>query len=161
MSEDALSKPSVLFVCTGNICRSPTAEGILRKRLADMGLDAVVDSVGTHGYHVGDAPDPRSVKAAAKRGYDISKLKARRISAEDFERFDFVVALDDGHMRLLRRECPPALQYKLHDIMAFAPATAYREVPDPYYGPVEGFELVLDLLEEAIDGLLKEMQSKP
>jgi protein-tyrosine phosphatase len=155
------SKPSVLFVCTGNICRSPTAEGILRKRIGDLGLDVVVDSAGTHGYHVGDAPDPRSVKAAAKRGYDIGKLKARLISSADFERFDFVVALDDEHMRLMRRNCPPELQHKLYEMMKFAPGAAHREVPDPYYGPADGFELVIDLLEEAIEGLVKEIQSKP
>lgn len=153
-------KPSVLFVCTGNICRSPSAEGILRKRVEELGLAVVVDSAGTHGYHVGDAPDPRSVRAAARRGYDISKLKGRKLSGEDFERFDFVVALDDEHMRLMRRNCPPELQHKLHDLMKFAPQAAYREVPDPYYGPAEGFELVLDLLEEAIEGLLKALQQR-
>jgi protein-tyrosine phosphatase len=151
-------KPSVLFVCTGNICRSPSAEGILRKRLQEQGLEVVVDSAGTHGYHVGDAPDQRSIRAAAKRGYDISKLKARRISSEDFERFDFVIALDDDHMRLMRQVCPPEQQHKLREMMAFAPTAAHREVPDPYYGPAEGFELVLDLLEEAIEGLLKELK---
>src|SRR5690606_15052356 len=154
-------KPSVLFICTGNICRSPTAEGILRKRVEELGLEVTVDSAGTHGYHVGDTPDPRSVKAAAKRGYDISRLKARRISGEDFERFDFVVALDGEHMRLMRRSCPPELQHKLYELMAFAPDANHREVPDPYYGPADGFELVLDLLEEAIEGLLKEIQSRP
>ena len=117
-------KPSVLFVCTGNICRSPTAEGILRRRVEELGLEVVVDSAGTHGYHVGDAPDPRSVRAAAKRGYDISKLKGRKLSAEDFERFDFVVALDNEHMRLMQRSCPPELQHKLYDMMRFAPDAA-------------------------------------
>lgn len=154
-------KSSVLFICTGNICRSPTAEGILRKRVEELGLDVVVDSAGTHGYHVGDAPDPRSIKAAAKRGYDISRLKARRIAAEDFEHFDFVVALDGEHMRLMRRSCPPELQHKLCEMMVFAPQAQHREVPDPYYGPADGFELVLDLLEEAIEGLLKEIQVRP
>jgi protein-tyrosine phosphatase len=156
-----MRKPSVLFVCTGNICRSPSAEGVLRKRLEELGLEVVVDSAGTHGYHVGDAPDPRSVRAAAKRGYDISKLKARKLSSEDFERFDFVVALDGEHMRLMRQHCPPELHHKLRDLMEFAPQAAHREVPDPYYGPVDGFELVLDLLEEAIEGLLKEFQPRP
>lgn len=153
-------KPSVLFVCTGNICRSPTAEGILRKRVEELGLEVVVDSAGTHGYHVGDAPDPRSIRAAAKRGYDIGRLKGRKLSGEDFERFDFVVALDDEHMRLMQRSCPPALRHKLHDLMKFAPQAAHREVPDPYYGPADGFELVLDLLEEAIEGLLKELRPR-
>src|SRR5690606_8426160 len=94
-------------------------------------------------------------------GYDISRLKARRISGEDFERFDFVVALDGEHMRLMRRSCPPELQHKLYELMAFAPDANHREVPDPYYGPADGFELVLDLLEEAIEGLLKEIPSSP
>lgn len=159
MSPDG--KPSVLFVCSGNICRSPTAEGILRKRVGELGLDVVVDSAGTHGYHVGDAPDPRSVRAAERRGYSIANLKARKLSTENFERFDFVVALDDEHMRLMRRNCPPELQHKLYEMMAFAPDAAHREVPDPYYGPADGFELVLDLLEQAVDGLLKEIQAKP
>lgn len=158
---DCGRKPSVLFICTGNICRSPTAEGILRKRAEELGLDVAVDSAGTHGYHVGDAPDPRSVKAALKRGYDISKLRARRISSVDFEHFDFVIALDDEHMRLMRRNCPPDLHHKLYEMMAFAPGTAHREVPDPYYGPADGFELVLDLLEAAIEGLLREIQARP
>lgn len=158
MSEER--KPSVLFVCTGNICRSPTAEGILRKRVQELGLEVVVDSAGTHGYHVGDAPDPRSVRAAARRGYDISRLKGRKLSSDDFERFDFVVALDDEHMRLMRRNCPPELQHKLHGMMTFSPQAGHQEVPDPYYGPADGFELVLDLLEEAIEGLLKELQPR-
>ena len=118
-----------------------------------------VDSAGTHGYHVGDAPDPRSVRAAARRGYSISELRARKLTGEDFERFDFVVALDDEHMRLMRRNCPPELQHKLHDMMRFAPQAGYSEVPDPYYGPADGFELVLDLLEDAVEGLLKELQA--
>lgn len=158
MSPDG--KPSVLFVCTGNICRSPTAEGILRKRVGELGLDVVVDSAGTHGYHVGDAPDTRAVRAAEKRGYSIGNLKARKLSTEDFERFDFVVALDDEHMRLMRRNCPPELQHKLYAMMAFAPDATHREVPDPYYGPADGFDLVLDLLERAVDGLLKEIQAR-
>lgn len=152
-------KPSVLFVCTGNICRSPTAEGILRKRVEELGLDVAVDSAGTHGYHVGDAPDPRSVRAAARRGYNIGELRARKLTGEDFERFDFVVALDDEHMRLMRRSCPSELQHKLHEMMRFAPQAGHREVPDPYYGPADGFELVLDLLEDAVEGLLKELQA--
>lgn len=159
MSE--VRKPSVLFVCTGNICRSPTAEGILRKRVEELGLEVSVDSAGTHGYHVGDAPDQRSIRAAAKRGYDISKLKGRKLSAEDFERFDFVVALDDEHMRLMLRNCPPEFQHKLHGMMKFAAQGGHSEVPDPYYGPADGFELVLDLLEDAVEGLLKELQGKP
>lgn len=150
----------VLFICTGNICRSPTAEGILRKRVEAEGLAVEVDSAGTHGYHAGDAPDPRAVRAAAKRGYDISRLRARRIGAADFERFDLVVGLDDEHMRLLQRACPPELRHKLRPMMDFAPGLAHREVPDPYYGPPEGFDLVLDLLEAAVEGLLDDIRAR-
>src|SRR5690606_235130 len=154
-------KPSVLFICTGNICRSPTAEGILRKRVEELGLEVTVDSAGTHGYHVGDTPDPRSVKAAAKRGYDISRLKARQISGEDFERFDFVVALDGKHMRLMRRSCPREHQHVRSGGTELAPDANHHEVRDPYCGPADGFELLLDLLEEAVEGLLKEIPSRP
>lgn len=152
-----MKTPSVLFVCTGNICRSPTAEGILRHRAAQLGVELVIDSAGTHGYHIGDAPDPRSIKAAAGRGYDISNLKARRVSSEDYERFDYVVALDEGHYAILQRACPPHLQHKVVRMMQFAPEKGYDEVPDPYYGGHKDFELVLDLLESAISGLLNEI----
>lgn len=149
----------VLFVCTGNICRSPSAEAILRKRAAELGVDIEVDSAGTHGYHVGEAPDPRAVKAAARRGYDISKLRARRVGDIDFERFDVIIALDDEHMDRMRRACPPELRHKLRTMMEFAPGLGYGEVPDPYYGPPQGFDLVLDLLEAAVQGLLRELRT--
>lgn len=147
----------VLFVCTGNICRSPTAEGVLRKRAAEAGVSVHVDSAGTHGYHSGEMPDPRAVRAADQRGYDISGIKARRLREEDYAEFDYVLALDEGHYRIMKQVCPPALQHKLRMTMQFAPHAHYAEVPDPYYGPPAGFELVLDLLEQAVDGLLVEL----
>ena len=133
----------ILFVCTGNICRSPTAEGVMRVLLGDAGLGAYVevDSAGTHGYHIGDAPDPRTQEAALRRGYDLSGLRARKVSPNDFVRFDHVLAMDDGHLRLLRRMCPPEHRGKLSMFLD-------RDVPDPYYGGADGFEQVLDLAEE-------------
>lgn len=132
----------ILFVCTGNICRSPTAEGVMRALLEDAGLGHVeVDSAGTHGYHIGAPPDPRTQKAALKRGYDLSSLRARKVVPEDFFRFDHVLAMDAGHLHLLRRICPPEHSGKLSLFL-------HREVPDPYYGGTEDFELVLDLAEE-------------
>ena len=135
----------VLFVCTGNICRSPTAEGVMRAMLADAGLDAhiEVDSAGTHSYHIGAAPDTRTQKAAKKRGYDLSPLRARKVVREDFSRFDHVLAMDHGHMRLLRDLCPPEHHHKLAMF-------THTEVPDPYYGGGDGFEMVLDLTEEGV-----------
>lgn len=151
----------VLFVCTGNICRSPTAEGVLRKRAAEQGVAVQVDSAGTHGYHVGEPPDPRSVRAAAQRGYDISGIRARKLGHGDFADYDYLVALDEGHLEIMRRVCPPEQQHKLFAMMAFAPHLGHTEVPDPYYGPPQGFEQVLDLLEEASEGLLAELLRRP
>lgn len=151
---------SVLFVCTGNICRSPTAEAILHKQTQEQGLDVEVDSAGTHGYHIGEAPDPRSVKAGARRGYDLSALRARKLTREDFERFDYLIALDEGHFTLMQAACPADLQHKLHTMMAFAPQLGFRDVPDPYYGPAAGFEQVIDLLEAATSGLVNTLLHK-
>lgn len=148
----------VLFVCTGNICRSPTAEGIARQLVATGQLDERigVDSAGTHGYHSGEAPDPRTVKAAARRGYDLSALRARKIEVRDFQEFDLVLALDRGHLELLRRQCPEVYWPRLRLLMEFAraPAATGDEVPDPYYGGPKGFELVLDLCEDAVPGVI-------
>ncbi len=132
----------ILFVCTGNICRSPTAEGVMRTLLDDAGMGAQVelDSAGTHGYHIGAPPDPRTQKAALKRGYDLSALRARMVVPEDFARFDLVLAMDAGHLHLLRRACPPEHRAKISLFME-------GEVPDPYYGGAEDFEKVLELCE--------------
>ncbi|WP_431103161.1 low molecular weight protein-tyrosine-phosphatase [Roseateles noduli] len=134
---------SILFVCTGNICRSPTAEGVLRHQLVERGLaDRVhVDSAGVQGWHAGEAPDERSQDHARKRGYELCDQRARALRTDDFERFDLLVAMDGGHLRELRRRCPAALQHKI----SLLPGEI--EVPDPYYGGADGFEQVLDLLE--------------
>lgn len=152
-----MQRYAVLFCCTGNICRSPTAEGVFRKKLADAGLAGrvLVDSAGTHGYHVGEAPDPRSQIAAQARGYDLSALRARRIGRDDFERFDLVLAMDQDNRAFLARLCPPGHAHKLKLMMEYARRYALSEVPDPYDGGAERFERVLDLLEDAADGLLE------
>ena len=149
----------VLFVCTGNICRSPTAEGVFRKVVADAGLAKAiqVESAGTHGYHVGEPPDPRSRAAAAKRGYDLSKLRARRVEPADFHRFDLVIAMDRDHHAILARMAQPLNAHKLQMMMAYARRHREDEVPDPYYGGLRGFDVVLDMLEDASQGLLESL----
>ena len=149
----------VLFVCTGNICRSPTAEGIFRKLAADAGMAEAVtaDSAGTHGYHVGQPPDPRAQRAAAKRGYDLSALRARTIVDSDFQRFDLILAMDRDHYSILSSAQPMAA-HKVKLVMSYARRFKEREVPDPYYGGPQGFERVLDLLEDAASGLLESLR---
>jgi protein-tyrosine phosphatase len=150
----------VLFVCTGNICRSPTVEAIFRKLAADAGMAQTVtaDSAGTHGYHVGEPPDPRSQKAAAKRGYDLSALRARTIEEADFQRFDLILAMDQEHYATLSRIAGAAAGHKLKLMMSYARRFKEREVPDPYYGGPQGFERVLDMLEDAAQGLLESLR---
>ena len=151
-----MKKYCVLFVCTGNICRSPTADGVLRRMVADQGLADVVevDSAGTHDYHVGEPPDGRSTEHALLRGYDLSKLRARQVQADDFERFDVILALDDGHLRILQKLCPAKYKTKLHRFTEFCTQHKTHEVPDPYYGAAQGFEHVLDLVEDGCTGLI-------
>jgi len=151
----------VLFVCTGNICRSPTAEAIFRKRVADAGLsDAIVaDSAGTHDYHIGEPPDPRSQDAAAERGYDLSPLRARKVERADFQRFDLIVAMDRGHLAILSRMAEPSRAHTLKLMMSYASGFKERDVPDPYYGGAEDFERVLDMLEDAARGLLEAIRT--
>lgn len=146
----------VLFVCTGNICRSPTAEGVFAELVRRAHLDGMIqaDSAGTHNYHVGEAPDQRSYAAALDRGVDIGHLRARRVRAEDFRDFDLIIAMDHGHHRDLSRLCPPGQEHRLRLFLDFAPHLSSREVPDPYYGDENGFERVLDLCEAAATGLL-------
>jgi protein-tyrosine phosphatase len=147
------------MVCMGNICRSPSAEGVLRARLAAAGLSHVrVDSAGTHDYHVGQPPDRRSQHHAARRGYDLSALRARQVERSDFERFDLILAMDGDNLELLEAACPPPLRHKLMGLMAFAPQAPFDHVPDPYYGGPEDFERVLDLVEQACEGLLLQIR---
>lgn len=143
----------ILFVCTGNICRSPTAEGVLRKMIADLGLGIHVESAGTHDYHVGNAPDKRAQHHAKGRGYDLSAQRARQVRRRDFEEFDLIIAMDRGHLEILRDNCPPQHQGKLRMLVNG------HDVPDPYYGGAEGFEQVLDMVEAACLGLLHEIRT--
>jgi protein-tyrosine phosphatase len=150
------AKYSVLMVCMGNICRSPTAEGVLRHLVHEAGLDEQVhiDSAGTLDYHVGSPPDARSQKHAKKRGYDLSSQRARQVSRRDFERFDLILAMDWQNLEELRELCPPEHLRKLRRLMEFAPSGVSEVVADPYYGGHDGFERVLDHIEEACRGLL-------
>lgn len=151
----------VLFVCVGNICRSPTAEGIFRKFAADAGLagSILADSAGTHGYHIGEPPDPRAIAAARKRGYDLSKLRARKFERQDFNRFDLVLAMDHDNRAFLARHCRPTDGHKLRMMMRYARRYRAAEVPDPYYGGPDGFDLVIDMLEDAAQGLLETLRA--
>lgn len=149
----------VLFVCTGNICRSPTAEGVARHLIASGGLDGLVevDSAGIQGFHAGEAPDPRTRKAAAERGYDLAVLRARKLESEDYRRFDLLLAMDRGHLEYMTRNCPEVYRGKLRLFLEFAEGVALEEVPDPYYGGPNGFEFVLDLCERGVSGVLREL----
>jgi protein-tyrosine phosphatase len=153
----------VLFVCMGNICRSPTAEGVFRKLLAERApeLDVDVDSAGTHGYHDGAPPDPRACRAAERRGIDLKPLRARRVTERDFEEFELVLAMDEQNREFLLEACPAEYRYRIRLLLEFAPHLERREVPDPYYGGSTGFEHVLDLVEEAATGLLEHLRSTP
>jgi protein-tyrosine phosphatase len=152
----------VLFVCTGNICRSPTAEGVARRIAEKQGLAHLFefDSAGTHGYHVGEPPDQRTVAVARKRGYDLSSLRARRVNEFDFVRFDYLLAMDREHLALLRKACPVEHRAKLGLFLDDAEHHEEDEVPDPYYGGPQGFEHVLDLTEDAAWGLINRLAQK-
>jgi protein-tyrosine phosphatase len=158
--ENAAMTRRILFFCMGNICRSPTAEGVMRAKLAAAGLDVEVDSAGTHGYHIGAPPDERSQEHAALRGYDLSRLRARKLVAEDFSRFDLVLGMDDENLAHAERLCPPGQRHRLKLLMAYAPHAGKRHVPDPYYGGEAGFDEVLDLVEAACDGLIQTLRTR-
>jgi protein-tyrosine phosphatase len=152
----------VLFVCMGNICRSPMAEGAFKHYVREAGLAGriVSDSAGTHGYHIGDPPDPRAQAAASRRGYDLAGLRARQVRPGDFDAFDYVLAMDEANLRWLERLCPPQHARKLKLFLEFSADAARREVPDPYYGGADGFENVLDLVEQAAQGLLRHLRDR-
>lgn len=151
----------VLFVCLGNICRSPTAEGVMRHRLQQAGLAAqvAVDSAGTAAWHIGKAPDPRTCAAAAQRGYRLHELRARQVQAEDFARFDLILAMDHDNLRELQRLRPESAGAEL-DLLLCRGGLAEHEVPDPYYGGSDGFERVLDLVESACERLIEQIRER-
>jgi protein-tyrosine phosphatase len=152
----------ILFVCLGNICRSPTAEGVLRVLAVREAPDLLieVDSAGTAGYHIGEPPDPRTCQAAARRGYDLKSLRARIVEPQDFTRFDLILAMDEENLAVLRRRAPAAAHERLRLFMEFAPQDGTNEVPDPYYGGPNGFEEVLDLVENAARGLIAHLRQR-
>ena len=152
---------NILMVCLGNICRSPSAYGVLLKQLENKNLTnkITVDSAGTGDWHVGCAPDPRAVKAAAARGYDISYLKARQIEKADFERFNYILAMDQSNKKELLKLAPDIFKGKIGLLLDYGDS-AHREIPDPYYSGDQGFELVLDLVEDASSRFLESVISK-
>jgi protein-tyrosine phosphatase len=152
----------VLLVCMGNICRSPTAEGVLRQliKINSLGDIVEVDSAGTHGYHVGEAPDSRTQRAAAIRGYNLSQLRARKVARQDLDYFDLILAMDKSNLDNLQRMAVPEQQEKIRLFMDYANNFDDNEVPDPYYGLGHGFDLILDMVEDASLGLINEIKQK-
>lgn len=168
LDRSASSRPfRILMVCMGNICRSPTAEAVLRHQLqrAGLGKQVKVDSAGTHGYHVGSPPDPRSQEHAALRGYDLAPLRARQVSTLDFQDFDLLLAMDGDNLSMLEHNCPsPELRGRLRRLLDFLPQGSRHAgtvaVPDPYYGGEQGFGHVLDLVEAACEGLVNDLRQR-
>ena len=138
------------------------AEGVFKHHVAEaqLGEKIASDSAGTHDYHIGEPPDPRAQRIAGKRGYDLSRLRGRQVSRRDFDEFDFVLAMDEGNLRLLQRLCPAQHAHKLRLFMEFGTDPEIREVPDPYYGGTQGFERVLDMVEQAAEGLLDHLRGR-
>ena len=153
---------SVLFVCMGNICRSPTAEGVFRNLSTELApqLKLHIDSAGTHAYHIGEPPDSRSQAAARARGVDISGLRGRQVTVDDFRAFDFVLAMDSANLARLQALRPRDARAELKLLLDYAPQVTDKDVPDPYYGGVRGFEEVLDLVEAGSRGLLAEILNR-
>ena len=148
---------SVVFVCMGNICRSPTAEGVFRHVVKEKNLQDVIkiDSAGTHAYHIGESPDPRSQSTAKSQGVDLSAQRARKVEHNDFDQFDYVIAMDRSNYENLKSLATPEQQEKLHLFMGFSSAWDNAEVPDPYYGAGDGFTTVFDMVQSASEGLLE------
>lgn len=156
------NKVSVVFICMGNICRSPTAEGVFRYLVQQEGLESSIttDSAGTHAYHIGEQPDRRAQQTARHRGIELSDLRARKAIKNDFHEFDYVLAMDDDNYQLLSQICPAGLEGKLSLFLEFSKEFSETEVPDPYYGGDKGFEHVFDLVESASRGLLEDIKKR-
>lgn len=152
----------VLFVCMGNICRSPTAQGVFTRLVEREGLEGLIeiDSSGTHSYHIGHPPDPRAREAAARRGFALGHLRARRLKHDDFEHYDYLLAMDEANREDMLAMGPPELAHKIHLFLDFASERPEREVPDPYYGSARGFDYVLDLVESAAEGFLAHLRAE-
>ena len=148
---------SILFVCMGNICRSPSAEAVFRHKMNEKGIDLTIDSAGTTGSHAREKPDHRAQKIGVERGYSFDKIKARKITVEDFTKFDMVLAMDEHNVKELKKVAPDAQHEKIQLFLEYAENHEELEVPDPYYGGARGFKFVLDLVEDASDGLLKKL----
>ena len=157
-----MKKIGVVFVCMGNICRSPTAEAVFRQYVERAGFAAqiVIDSAGTHDYHIGSAPDSRTQRAALQRGFDMHDLRGRQIEAADFYRFDYVLAMDTANLAILDRLAPNECPTRARMFLDYAHHHVEREVPDPYYGGEDGFERVLDMVEDAAAGLLQHIRER-
>jgi protein-tyrosine phosphatase len=155
-----MTKYSILFVCTDNLCRSPTADGVMRQQVIDHGLETQVkvDSAGTHDFNVAEPVDIRTQKHAMRRDYDLSGLRARLLQAEDFESFDLILAMDEGNMLTLRMRCPEKYHDKLHYFTEFCSSQVSRDVPDPFYGKAQDFEHVLDLIEDGCEGIMRQVE---
>lgn len=159
MEASLVNTQSILFICMGNICRSPTAEAVFRKKAKDAGLSLHVDSAGTLGAHAREKPDPRSQKAGIARGYSFDGIKARKVTVKDFETFDLLLAMDNDNVRELLHVAPEEYKHKVKLFLEFSNIFDEVEVPDPYYGGAGGFKYVLDLVEDASNGLIAELKS--
>ncbi len=161
VTEDS-AKVSVLFVCMGNICRSPTAEGVFRHRVGEAGLASAIriDSAGTHAYHQGEAPDRRAQEAAERRGITVSGQRARRVRDEDFAAFDLIIAMDRLNLETLKERADTEVHGRIRLMLEFSSGSSLDDVPDPYYGGAAGFERVLDLVEDAAEGLLQHLRTR-
>jgi len=157
-----MEKTSVIFVCMGNICRSPTAEGIFRSQVMARSLEHLIDidSAGTHAYHEGEKADPRSQKIAQQRGVDLSTIRARKVTATDIEQFDYILAMDSDNHRNLLNLAPEGHEHKIRLMLEFTSLYSENDVPDPYYGGPRGFDRVYDLIESASEGFLEEIDLK-